>query len=258
MRQIIIFLRDAGVRRRLLQASLFAVWAVGIGAATWLGTYGVHRIPYRSLRVDAPPQVPVEEVRALIAVDTTARLFDIEPDSVARQVRRHPWARDVSVTRLPTGTLRIVVEPRRPVALLVGQDGRPWGFIDGESVRLPLRAGEAHLVPLLRGLTLRHFRADTLVSPVIRELTSALAGVDDRVMSICSEFLVLPSGDVKLYTVPFGKSGAIPVNLGREGFQARLHTLAAYWEQGVRTRPDHRIQQIDLRFDGQIVVRDGA
>jgi cell division protein FtsQ len=258
MRRIILLVRDAGVRRRLLQATLFAMGAVGIGAVTWLGYHGVHRIPYRSLRVEAPPQVPVEEVRALIAIDTTARLFDIEPDSVARRVRRHPWARDVSVTRLPTGTLRIAVEPRRPVALMVGQDGRPWGFVDGESVRLPLRARDAHLVPLLRGLTARNFRADTLVNPVIRELTSALAGVDDQVMSICSEFLVLPSGDVRLFTVPFGKSGAIPVNLGREDFQARLKTLAAYWEQGVRTRPDHRIQQIDLRFDGQIVVQDGA
>ncbi len=245
-------------RHRLLQAGFVAVALVGIGAVTWVGQYGVHRIPYRHLRVDTTPQVPVEEVRALAAVDTSMRLFDIEPDSVETRVRRHPWAREVSVSRLPTGTLRVVVEPRQPVALLVGQDGRPWAFLDSESARLPLRQGDAHLVPLLRGLTPRHFRADTLVSPVLRELTEALGGVDERVLSICSEFIALPSGEVRLYLVPFGRSGSIPVELGRGAFLSRLGGLLAYWEQAVRTRPDHRVHHIDLRFDGQIVVRDGA
>jgi hypothetical protein len=72
-------------------------------------------------------------------------------------------------------------------------------------------------------------------------------GVNPRI----SEVYVRNNGDIVLFTA----EGGIPVFVGTEDYPVKLLSFQAFWEQVVQRGDVRRLQQVDVRFRGQVIAR---
>ena len=239
-------------RRRWLRRLALVALALGLGAAwVWQRT-----LPFERVAVVGTAHAPVVEVERLVgAVPDSVALYSLDPALLAGRAERHPWVRRAAVRRLPTGTLRVRVEERVPVALALDADGRPSHFLDADGYAMPPSASALYDVPVVRGAPGYH-AVQPVDDPALRDLLVAFAQADDATLALVSE--VEWGGPVTLWTTPAGGHGSVPVRLGRGGdYGDRLRRLRAFWDQSVLPRPNTAVRLVDLRFDGQVVTREG-
>jgi cell division protein FtsQ len=172
-------------------------------------------------------------------------------------VQRHPWVASASASRLPTGTLSIDIRERMPVVLVLDAQGRPDYFLDRDGFAMPLVKGAVYDVPLLRGFREKSHPVQPVQDAAVRDLLTALAETDTATDALISELDIQPSGEVELRTTPVAGRGSVPVSLGRKDFANRLARLHTFWHRAVLTQPEKTFTLIDLRYNGQVVTREG-
>ena len=91
----------------------------------------------------------------------------------------------------------------------------------------------------------------------IKALLATLPDLSEQQDALLDSFVLKPDGDVWLYTAPSAGRASVPVRLGTDGFAEKLDRLDAYWQRAVLTRPETAFSLIDLRFDSQVVTREG-
>ncbi|MEM1117357.1 MAG: FtsQ-type POTRA domain-containing protein, partial [Bacteroidota bacterium] len=242
--------------RRVLRRLGAVLLVCGLAAAwMWQRTLPLERVAVVGA-VHTPPEAVVELVD--VEPDSTA-LFSLSPSLLASRAERHPWVRTASVRRLPTGTLRVKVEERTPVALALDAAGRPNHFLDADGYRMPVSAAAPTLydVPVLHGAPAYH--PTQPVDGGLASLLVALGTADAEALALVSE--VEWGRRVTLWTTPAGGHGSVPVRLGASAdadHAGQLRRLRAFWDQSVLPRPEATFRLVDLRFDGQVVTREGA
>jgi cell division protein FtsQ len=173
---------------------LGAVVAGGWSAARYTSVFAVRSVTV----VGAPPGVAREVAAAVAGVRGTS-LVTIDVDAVRRQVALLPTVADVSVDRAFPQTLRILVEPERPLAVirsgreawLVSRRGRIMRLLDVQKLpvlpRVWLPSATASEIEIGRtvgaGDQLAAIRAlATLPAGFPVRVAAARAGVDDLVL----------------------------------------------------------------------------
>lgn len=237
-------------RRRLRLAGLVVLSLCLAGAWVWQRTLPVSRVEV----VGAVHADSSGVVRLTGVVPDSAALFSLSPALLADRAQRHPWVRRAHVRRMPTGTLRVRVEERTPVALVMA-DGRPDHFLDTEGYAMPVVAGAVYDLPLLTGAVPAYHPTQRVSSASLRELLLALGQADAATDALVSEIDWRP-GRITLWTSPAGGQSTIPVRLGRSGYADALGRLRAFWDQSVLPRPETAFQLVDLRFRGQVVTQE--
>ncbi len=116
---------------RALRLALYPTLALALaGGAAWL-LCASPWLRYQSLEIVGNNRASVAHLRHLANLQEGEPLVLLDLDEAVAGVRRHPWVRDASATRLfPTG-VRLAVEERVPVAL-VQLDG--LFLVDAEGV----------------------------------------------------------------------------------------------------------------------------
>lgn len=241
-------------RRRVLRVAGLVALALALAAAwVWQRT-----LPLERVAVAGAVHTPAEEVVRLTAVtpDSVA-LFSLSPALIADRAQRHPWVRSASVRRLPTGTLRVKVEEREPVVLVLDGAGRPSHFLDAAGFAMPVDAASPTVydVPVLHGAPEYH-PTQPVESAGLRSLLAALATADAETQALVSE--IDWGRRAMLWTTPVEGHGSVPVRLGRAGHESQLRRLRAFWDQSVLPRPGATFRLVDLRFEGQVVTREDA
>jgi cell division protein FtsQ len=248
-------------RRKRHIASRAAVFLGLVALGALLG-YGYHRASLMQVvAVDVRGNVHAEaaDLVALAAIPDSSRLFDLDTAEIVRRVEEHPWVRTAAISRWMTGTVSISVAERQPVALAIGPDGRPAMYLDVDGFAMPvtrtaLRAG--YDVPLLTGRLPAVNPAAPLADAPLRRLLAALASTGPSTDALIAAIERRPDGQMVLFTAPAPGGTSIPVSLGRDRFEEKLHRLEAFWEQAVLVRPERAIRRIDLRHEGQIVTEE--
>jgi len=205
--------------------------------------------------VDGAQHASTDTLRHLAQVDTGTAFGTIDGSLVVDRVERHPWIETARVAKQPLRrTLRIGVTERTPSALAVDEHGRPAFYLTRRGNAMPVPDTAAYDVPLVRGLD-GDYHPVRRVAPVrVRGVLSALDGSDAR--PLVGEIVVQPDSTVRLLTTPVGDHGVIPVRLGPGDPKPKLRQLRAFAEQILATQPDRSIDEIDLRFDDQIIARE--
>lgn len=247
--------------RRILRFAGIAVLVVGIGALgvlgwQWRASATVERVSVTGTQHAAP-----DSVRRLAQVDSGAVMVEVDPTLVSDRVTRHPWVKSATVTpHWMYGTFSIAVTERTPAALAVGPQGRPAYYLDRDGHAMPLPDSAGYDVPLIRGLDAEKpwTRPDTVQAPA--SLQQVLVGLPKSdVASLVAEIKVGPDGAVQLVTTPFEGRDVISVRLGMGDVPKKLRRLHAFARQVLSrppSGPNASIEQIDLRFDGQVVTRE--
>ena len=155
-----------------------------------------------------------------------------------------------------TGTLRIAVQEREPVVLVL-EGGRPAHFLDARGYAMPVSGASPALydVPVLYGAPAYH-PTQPVESAGLRSLLAALRRADPATLALVSE--IEWGRTVTVWTTPVAAHGSLPVRLGHADHDRQLKSLRAFWDQAVLPRPETRFAAIDLRFDGQVVTRETA
>ncbi len=232
--------------------SIIGILAV---ALTW---YWLSGLALEKISIVGEQHATAITLQHIARIPQDTLLFDIDPQVVQERILQHPWVQEAVVRRLPPGTLSIHVAERTPVALVLNVRGAPAYYLDREGYQMPVDTMDAHNVPLVRGVKGPVKTAQPVENKSLLALLKTLDTVDEQTDALLSEFDLLPSGDVDLYTAPAPNRGPIRVRLGQGGYSEKLARLQAFWHQAILPQSSTRFEWIDLRFDGQIVTREKA
>lgn len=237
----------------LVGAVVLALAFLGLLGWRWMASLPLEQVAFSNVQ-----HADTTALRELAQVDTIAYMLDVDPALVADRMQRHPWIASATASRLPTGTLSIEVQERMPVALVLDAQGRPDYFLDRDGFGMPLVAGAVYDVPLLWGFREKYHPLQPVEDAAVRDLLVALAEVDTATDALISELEIERSGEIVLRTTPIAERGSIPVSLGREDFANRLARLHTFWHRAVLTQPEKTFTLIDLRYNSQVVTREGS
>ena len=244
--------------RRVLRFAGIALLVAGVGALGFLGWQWRSSATVERVAVTGAQHAPPDSLRRLARVDSGAVMTEVEPTLVVDRVTRHPWVESATVTpHWMYGTLTIAVTERTPAALAVDEQGRPAYYLDRAGHAMPLPDSAGYDVPLVRGLDAETpwTRPDTIQAPAsLRRMLAALPTSD--VADLVAEIEVRFDDAVRLVTTPIGNHDAISVRLGTGNVSKKLRTLHAFAQQVLAAPSEATIEQIDLRFDGQVVTRE--
>jgi cell division protein FtsQ len=232
-----------------LGAVVGGVLVLGLLGWQWQSSVTVGRVA-----VSGTQHAPPDTLRQLARVDSGTVMETIDEALVADRVARHPWVEAAEITRQRARrTLLIAVTERTPAALVVDGDGRPAYYLDRAGYALPRPDSGGHDVPLVRGLAADYHPVQRVAPAALQRVLGALDG--SEAAPLVAELSVRPDSTVRLLTAPIGRHDALSVRLGRGDLPAKLRRLRAFAEQVLTTDSPPNIQEIDLRFDGQIVTR---
>jgi len=231
---------------------LLLLVAFAIAAHTWKS--GLH---VREIAVEGNDIVAEATLRQLSGIRLGAPLFALNLNGVRAHLLENPCIKDASVERDAPGRIVLTVVERIPVAAAVGTRLQ---FLDEEGFVMPaIPSGKIIDVPVLSGTMFAEQLkpGKRITSPHILnalELAKNLQEMEGVNLRI-SEVYVRSNGEIVLFTA----EGGIPVFVGTEDYPIKLLSFQAFWEQVVLRDDVRRLQQVDVRFRGQVIARwDGA
>lgn len=236
-----------------MRKGLLTILIIGLFAGIWIAAQSWSKhLEMSKVTVHGTRLLDAEEILALLALPESILFEDIDLNDIRERVLRHPYVKSASVNRDFPATLRVRVQERTPVALLVGSR---MALIDKEKIVMPVRHGDAlqnlavvggsFTIPQT-GDTLRHSGVDRAL-----QIIRASAESDEVIYHLFSEIQILGDGGLIAYTADSG----VPVLLGKNVTAKKLIGFKEFWLQEVVPAGADQIQSIDLRFDGQIVTR---
>jgi len=227
---------------------------LGIGAAA-LGAHAWKRdLPVSAVRVEGNAVVSSAEILHLAAISRHARLFAVDLAAVRKRILQNPLIRAASVNRQGPEGITITVTERRPVALLAAGE---LLSVDEEGTVLPaVKSDQFFDLPIL---TVALPEAECIpgkriTGPAVHEALDALVAarrMDEDLFRRISEITVYDNGVLVMHTAEAG----VPVILGRGEMPRKLVTFDGFWRQIVERRGPKHLQQVDLRFEDQVIAR---
>ena len=194
-----------------------------------------------------------KDILTLAAVPGNGQMFELDLYAIEQRVNKNPYVKSVAVHRDIPDRIRISIEERVPVAIVVMD--RLY-YIDAEGYVLPpARSQSIFDLPVLTGLPSGEFVSG--VRTKNRDALDALSilavaqEIDEELYRNISEIHFEENKDAVFYTSEFG----IPVVLGREQVGINLVKFDSFWKSVVAKNGAQQLQYIDLRFEDQVVVR---
>lgn len=241
-------------QKRTLGIILMSVLLLGLVVVALKANVWKYELPVSGVRVGGNAIVGTTEILRLAAIPKGEKLFTIDLGAVRGRIKKNPYLRQVSVNRQGPEGISIEVIERQPVAILIAEQ---MLYLDEDGMVLPpARSERLFDLPVITGafpasecVPGRIVTSDGL-RDAIRLLKNSREIGDDLFRQI-SEVRILAGGDLMLHTA----EGGVPVLVGRENFGARLVKFEGFWREIINRRGPQRLQQVDLRFEDQVVVR---
>jgi len=195
------------------------------------------------------------QVLDVMGADLGRNIFKIPIEERRKQLEELPWVEQASVMRLLPDHLKVDIKERTPVAF--ARVGAKIFLIDANGVlmEMPGHNRASYSFPVITGMqdtepvSTRAARMN-IYTRLMKELDSSGANYS----KVISEVALSDPEDVKV-TVD-DPAGAVVVHLGSSNFLDRFKTYMAHvaeWRAQFQ-----KLQSVDLRYSGQIVVNPDA
>jgi len=251
--------RKAADRIKLLLVALLVVGVLGFVGVT-LYRYGTQSWRFRvdssdDLEIFGAHNVTRSQVLDVLGADIDRNIFFVPLEEQKKQLEAIPWVETATVMRFLPNRLRIELHERVPVAF-VAVNGR-IALIDAHGVIMDMPPGSqsSFSFPVIVGmsdsepLSTRAARMK-IYNDLARQLDSTGANYSHDL----SEVDVSDPDDVKVLVAD--PKGAVLVHLGSGNFLQRYQLYMAHGQEW-RTQFS-RLDSIDLRYDGQVIVNPDA
>jgi cell division septal protein FtsQ len=195
-------------------------------------------------------RLSAESVARATGVSPGAALSGLDEERIAARLTAQPWIESARATRLPGGSLVVSVHERIPAATaLAGNPSQPFAVDASGSVFAPLDSDE--LPRLLLSEPLTPGTTDTRLAQAI-ELSAQLPGLG---LAAPVAIHVANAEDPSGFTLRFA---GLETNfvLGRDDLSERLDRLSRLL--ALRPAEVARAARVDLRFEDQVVLQEGA
>ncbi len=219
---------------------IVGIFVLFLGAVNWRGNRVINKIIVEGNKV-----IPDEKIIELANVKIGERITDLNLSEIRARVEKHKFVKYADVyTNLPDFLIIEVVE-REPIAMLIYNSKIYYVDSDGFVISSD-EIKKVFSVPLLGKL---NYKPVNLLSDSTGQLKVKFdllkLAIDKKVDSLISEVRV-ENGEVIIITA----DGAVPVFLGKDGFEKKLIVLKKFWEQYVVVNEFPRY--IDLRYEGKL------
>lgn len=223
------------------------VIALIVLAAQWKHSLRVQRI-----LVEGAQLIPANDLASRASVEPKSPMFDVNLHDILNIVLHDPLVKNVRINRVLPDAIRISIDERIPIAALSDQQLQ---CIDDEGVLLPQMVSTAQLdLPLISGIRIpataefgRIIKQNDVFEVIDLLETAQSIGLTHAI----SEINMNNGGDIVMYTV----DGGIPITVGRKEFGKKLTMLQEFWTNFIKSGDVERLRSIDLRYDGQVVVK---
>ena len=170
----------------------------------------------------------------------------------------HPMIKEAHVECQLPNVLRLKIVERIPVASINLDDIYPID-IDGvvlskissisknispEAIDFPLISGISNIGKIQEGIALNH-------NEIFQALEILSLSQSIGCYHMISEINMNQGKDIQLYSV----DGGIPIIIGRNNYQKRLITFYEFWKKFIEPDNARNLCYVDVRFDGQVVVK---
>lgn len=244
------------VRILLFWATIPAMVSTLVWANTLSKTYTVQDRHYHSLN---PGLRFVEESD----LDTLLTHYQLKDNQT--QIRRFPWHEledglntqewidSANVYVDASNDLHIVYRQRQPHVRIVEADNLDGGYyLDAEGNRIQLSNKFLVRVPVATMPLLAQNNLDKKVRQQLVAISNEIMR-DSFWSAACSQLDVKPNGEVQLIPA----MGNQIIRLGdAEDIENKLDRLTVFYKQGFKTVPWNMYNEIDARFEGQIIGRN--
>lgn len=239
-----------GVRVTLFVFSLVTAGFLVQDFVRWMRAGDLLRV--REVELVGATRVRAEEIGALAQLATGASMFGFDPAALRAEIQTHPWVRRASVQRILPDRVRIEIEERVPVALVL-VDG-DLVEMDGEGVLLPARETAPGDLPIVSGARVPHpvpwgqVQRDapwSLAAGFVREV-EALVGAG-AILRVSELHL-----DVARREVTVIEEGGSVMLFSLDAMVERLPDLFAVFAE--LDRRNLATARLDLRFRDQVVA----
>ena len=210
--------------------------------------------------VDGERILTKEEVVKLSQISLKTKMYDVDLMAIQKNIRKNHYVRNAAVTRDAPSTIRISVEERTPLALLLLPGKGELLAIDGEGYVLPHVASQAiYDLPVVSGIdsenvaTVGEQTRNADVRAAIEALEAARL-VSSELYHMISEVRTRSGHDMVLYSADTG----VPIIFGRGDAVKKMVKLDEFWKEFVSERGLQDFKYIDVRFDDQVVVSSNS
>lgn len=218
-------------------------------ANEWRHSMKIHRILVGGARI-----IPADQIAENAGVPVKTPMFGVNLFDVRQKLLVQPFIKTVYVNRQFPDALLIDIVERQPIASLTGTQLR---YVDAEGVLLPyMPAGIQFNVPVIsgiEGLERQQVGVPARSEKLSRALEILTTGqqLDTMIYQMISEVHVGGEQEITLYST----DGGVPIYFGSGDVAKKLLLLQTFWNNFIRAEDAEKMQYVDLRFDGQVVVK---
>jgi cell division protein FtsQ len=233
--------------------TVLGVWGIVMGM-NYAGPALQELLEIKTITIDGVHAIDKQKVLDLAKVHPGTPLHHIVTTVIRSRIESHPWIKAAEVTRLPFHELLITVTERKPAAI-VRADSQ--NFLADEEGYVLSRLGQSDddALPLVTGIDPHALLGETEL--VRHTITS------------CIELarLVRHTFEGRLQVHAENPTSLVALVQGVR-FQFGEDALGDQWERFKRVKPTlktmtvggpaHGVQEVDLRYENRIIVREGG
>ncbi|MDP1678240.1 MAG: FtsQ-type POTRA domain-containing protein [Bacteroidota bacterium] len=229
----------------LLSVLIIAVFGV---KAKWQ-----KHVSVRQISVEGVSVVSKEEVVRLINLPPNVPMYQLDLTTIQKNLLANSFIENVIVQRDAPSTLRIIIQERKPSAILVANE---LYYIAGDGTVLPyIASSETYDIPVISGVdSLNKIKTgQKLINADVQEaleIITASRMTSENLFHAISEIRLRKGHDLILYSFETGA----PIIFGKGDAVKKMVKLEAFWQKFLQNNDTKDIQYIDIRFDDQVVV----
>ena len=237
--------RVLGVTFLVITTSLLIFFKITI----WLQTHKAFLL--KEVKIEGTRFIAEEELRSSIQVDSTKTIFSTDLKAISTQVRKHPLVKNVKVSRRLPSSIIVEIFEKEPLALLYESS---LLAVDETGTILPdIKLEMLHDFPIITKLELPEKYIEP--TPEISLILNFLKFTKTHYFTIYSEISEI-SYSQKTGIYFYLMEGTIPVYVGDTDFNHKSTKLLNILNYFNRENNLSNIEYFDLRFEGQIVVKE--
>ncbi len=200
--------------------------------------------------------VTKEEIARLVHFDFSKDIFEIDLDTIANQLRQHPMVEKVAVSRQLPSAIKIKIKEYNIIAGVAGSE--VVAASDNGQLIFEFQPEVIYDLPVITGI---HFKNDSTGKRIPKNpellkyginLLKGIRKVDPYLYSEISELNFNQSNETVIYL----RKNSVPIILGRGDLNRKLNYFATIYYHLKQRRKLDSIMAIDVRFNGQVVVKE--
>lgn len=254
----------SGKLRRLFGATpvimiMVVLLLMAVAALAWYATQWKQGVTVERVVVSGASLIPASNLDKRLARFRNRPLEEVRIDDVRRALSSEPWIASMTVSKELNGILRVVIEERRPAALLV--EGEHSRVIDTEGFVLPDEGVSSRFHRLVKVSG-----AGRLGSAPGRGVNRLNEGDRQLLFALIDAFAAAPHAGLllsEIHLAPnnrtwFSVAGSpIRFVVGNAGnFKEKLKKFEIFWQQVVAKKGIDCYESVDLRFRDRVFASE--